>query len=54
LNHARTLEIVILSLSKDDCLSRTALFDRLRVLVLPTAVVVLSELVESEWRGVGV
>ena len=36
------LQTVILSLSKDDVLSKTALVDRLRVLVLLTAVVVLA------------
>jgi len=40
--HARSRpETVILSLSKDDILSKTALFDKLRVLVLRTTVAVV-------------
>jgi hypothetical protein len=42
------LETVILSLSKDDVLSKTALFDRLRVLVLLTTVVVLRRIAEAK------
>jgi hypothetical protein len=53
-DHTRTPETVFLRLSKDDRLSRTTLFDRLRVLVSPTAVAALSEPVETERRSVSV